>query len=162
MSYRIVPCSLAHLRELARTMRDDDRAEIMMAGYVPRHLLIGLWRRTAEPRCALILHDDRWQVAAAWGDTAQLLADDGSMWFFTAPVIEKLPLAFFREARRDIAERLVTRDALVADVAASYAKAIRFFTMLGFSVGAPRCVGQGMYRRMRIGAAPLVLDMAAE
>jgi hypothetical protein len=149
VSYQIVPATLAHLRELALTMRAEDRAEIIEVGCVPRHLLVTLWKHTARPMCAIV--DGK--VAAVWGDKAPLMAEQGSMWLFTSPIIETVPLAFFREAKMDIGERLMMRNVLVADVSASYTKAIRFFGLLGFTFGEPRKIGHGLYCRMQISVA---------
>lgn len=147
MTYEIVPCRLSHIRRLARDIRADDRAELEGCGLVARHALQALWRRTPDPKCAVIGGD----VAAAWGDHGGLLDPVGLMWFFTTPAIERIPLAFFREARRQIDVYLQWREALIADVGAEYDKAIRFFRMLGFEIGEPRMSEQGTaYRRMRI------------
>lgn len=146
-TYRILPCMLAHLRELATTMRAEDRAEIEGCGLVVRHTLAALWRRSTLPRVAIV----DGLVAAAWGDEAGVLEGTGRMWLFTAPPVERLPVAFFRETRREVAERLRVRRALIADVAESYTKAARFFTLLGFSFGAPVAAPSGkLYRRMTI------------
>lgn len=145
--YAIVPCTLAHLREIGRTMRAEDRAEIEDAGLRPRHLLAQLWRDTLAPKAAIV----DGEVAAVWGDAAPLLALDGSMWMFTSPAVERLPLAYFREARRDIGERLKTRRVLRADVACGYERALRFFAMLGFRLGPPfEAKAGGWYREISI------------
>lgn len=147
----IVPCTLAHLRELATNLRPEDRREIEGAGLVVRHFLIRLHRRTMEPMAALV----DGEVAACWGDEAGVLSDTGMMWLLTAPPVARLPLAFYREAKAEIARRLATRGTLVADVAADYDAAIRFFGMLGFAIGEPRAVPPRglLYRRMTIARA---------
>ena len=145
MNYEIVPCRLNHLREIARTMRPEDREEIELTGLHPRHLLHDLWRRSLDPKAALI----EGEVAAVWGDAAPLLSRDGSMWLFTAPIIAKVPLAYFREARRDIRQRLQIRDTLYAHVACSYERSLRFFEMLGFTVGEQ--TENALFREIRIG-----------
>ena len=145
--YRIVPCRIEHLREMARTMRGEDRAEIEGAGLVVRHVLMRLWRGTIQPRAAIV----DGEVAAIWGDEGGLVEHAGRMWLFTAPPVERLPLAFFRETRREVAEKLAYRQVLVADVADSYLSAQRFFRLLGFTIGEPFTVRDKAYRRMTIG-----------
>lgn len=144
--YQILPCRIEHLRELAHTMRAADRAEIELVGLKPRHVLMQLWRASIEPKVAII----DGVVGAAWGDAAPVLATDGSMWAFTAPVIERVPLAFYREARREIADYLRVRHLLKAHVSCDYARALRFFAMLGFNVSDPVAVGNGVYREIWI------------
>jgi hypothetical protein len=144
--YEIVPCSLGHLRMLARTMRAEDRAEIEALGLKPRHVLFHQWRASIEPKAGLV----DGEVAACWGDAAPLLAAEGSIWLFTAPPIERVPLAYFQEARRDIAERLRVRRVLRAHVACDYERALRFFAMLGFRVGDVVTMAGGAYREIRI------------
>jgi hypothetical protein len=129
--YAVIPCERRHLVELARTMRAADRAEIEGAGRVPLLLLRSLWRRSVEPMAALV----DGEVAAIWGDEAGLLAEEGHPWLFTSPAIEKLPLAFYREARREITAMLSRRASLVSQVDEGYLAALRFFKMLSFEIG---------------------------
>lgn len=129
--YVILPCRLSHLAELARTMRREDRAEIEGAGVHVKHFLFALWKESAAYRRTALVDGE---VAACWGDAAGTLEPEGAMWLFTAPVIERVPLAFFREARRGIAERLTMRSVLRSDVAVGYERALRFFSMLGFEI----------------------------
>jgi hypothetical protein len=144
--YEIIPAKLSHIRELNRTMRPDDRAEIEKTGLIVRHALFHLWRETIAPRTALV----DGEVAACWGDAGPMLGDEGLMWLFTAPPIEKLPLAYFRETRREIAAALRHRRVLRAHVLCGYGRAERFFHMLGFRFSEPRQVGAGLYREIRI------------
>lgn len=144
-TYEIRSCRLADLRRLAMTLRDADRAEIAAAGIVPRHLLASLWRRTVDPRVGII----DGEVAAAWGDAGDMLSDIGAAWFFTAPPIERMPLAFLREARREVDRMLKRRRILAADVHRDYCRAQRFFRLVGFRVAEPDDRG---WCRMTIGA----------
>jgi hypothetical protein len=123
-------------------MRAADRAEIELCGLVPRHALTQLWRESIEPKAAIV----DGEVAAAWGDAAPTLSYEGYVWLFTAPPIERIPFAFYRETRQIIARYLQVRRSLLAHVACDYERSIRFFAMLGFKVGEP----VGMYRELRI------------
>ncbi len=142
MSYQIVACTQAHLRELARTMRPEDRAEIEALGLKPRHVLFDQWRSSHEPRAALV----DGEVAACWGDSAPLLAQDGSIWLFTAPPIERIKFSYFREARREAQRMLMTRRMLRAHVTCDYERSIRFFRLLGVKFGEPIMIGNTSYR----------------
>lgn len=137
MRYAIRDCRLADLPALARTLRLEDRAEIEAAGFQPKHLLFALWRASSWRRTALVDSE----IAACWGDAAGALSLEGAVWLFTAPPIERLPLAFFREARREVAERLRVRSSLRSEVAAGYPQALRFFQLLGFAIGEPHRIG---------------------
>ena len=129
-------------------MRAEDRAEIEAAGFAVRHMLIRLWRQSIEPRCALV----DGEVAACWGDEAGLLADVGVMWLFTAPPVARLPLAFFREGRAEIARRLQTRRIIISDIAEGYDAALRFFRLLGAQISEPILAPSGArYCRMTLG-----------
>ena len=144
--YEIIPCRLAHLREIQKTMRAQDRREFAIAGMNPRHRLHELYRMTAEPKTALI----DGEVAAVWGDAASLLAPEGLMWLVTAPPIEKMPLAFFREARRELGRLLEYRQRLRSCIAGPYKEAARFFALLKFQVSEPELIGGHEYRRITL------------
>lgn len=135
--YRIRECRLADLRHLVGTMRAEDRSEIAGLGLSPRHALFLCWQESPQPRMAEVDCGDGWEIAAAWGDCGALLDPVGRAWLFTAPPIEAVPLAFFRETRREVAARLRLRRRLVSSVRADYQRALRFFTMAGFRAGDP-------------------------
>lgn len=121
-------------------------------GIVPRHLLFRCWHNSPDPRVAEIDDGYCWRVAAVWGDEGALLDPVGRAWLVTTPIIERLPLAFFREARREIGERLKLRRVLISQVAADYACALRFFRMLGFTIEGPVREATGAeYCLIRIG-----------
>lgn len=148
--YVILPCRLSHLAELARTMRAEDRAEIEGAGFHPKHIMFTLWKESAYRRAALV----DGEVAACWGDAAGTLEPEAIMWLTTAPVIERVPFAFAREARREIQRLFETRLLLHADVAADYDRSLRFWAMLGFKIGEPRPLPPfgKLYREIRLEA----------
>lgn len=144
--YEIVPCRLTHLRILSRTMRAEDRAEFELAGMVVRHRLHRLHRMTWAPRSAIV----DGEVAAAWGDAAGLMDIEGLMWLVTSRAVERVPLAFFREARNEIARYLEDRETLRSCIAGPYLRAVRFFGMLGFEVAEPQIIDGAEYRTIRI------------
>lgn len=126
----ILPCTLRHLRELARNLRPGDCAEIMASGRAVRHVLHDIWIRTDAPRCATV--DGR--VAACWGMTSCLLSSEGSPWLFTTAEVEKAPIRFLKQARHELEEMLRNHHSLVSGVASDYTQAIRFLRLLGFFV----------------------------
>jgi hypothetical protein len=136
-SYEILPCRLSHIRRLAATLRAGDRAELMATGRKPRHVLLDFWRRSYEPRTALV----DGEVAGCWGDAGEMLSADGWFWFFTAPPIERVPLAFAREGRRELARMLRSRRRLLVDTRCEYIAAQRLARLLGFHVAEPDVSG---------------------
>ena len=147
-TYRIQPCTLADLRAMSLSMRAMDRSEIEGAGMKVRHALNRIWRGSVDPRCAYVDSGLGWEIAAVWGDEGSMLEALGRAWLFTAPPVEKVPLAFFREARKDIAQRLTMRRMLRSSVRADYTQALRFFRLLGFTIGPAVAVGpEGVFYR---------------
>lgn len=137
MNIEIVPCKLAHLRELVSNMRLQDAMEAGALGKPCRHMLVMLWKNTANPRAALI--DGK--VAAAWGCCSQLLVSEGEPWLFTTPVVERAPVRFLKQARREVLEMLLEHRTLVSSVASDYIKAVNFLRKLGFSINEEHKVG---------------------
>ncbi|HLX18473.1 MAG TPA: hypothetical protein VKS24_25070 [Bradyrhizobium sp.] len=138
--YVIRDCRLADLRALVPAMRAADRSEIEGAGMVPRHALFDLWRRSPDPQIAEIRDGAGWRIAAAWGDCGTMLNPIGSAWLFTTDAVELAPLAFFRHARSWAYSRLDFRKKIVSSVRSDYTSALRFFAMMGFSVGEPQAI----------------------
>lgn len=144
-NYWIVPTIFRHMQALAETMREKDRAECLIAGAKPQKAIWRAWRNSIFTRTALI----DGEVAAIWGlcisgqPGISLLSAKGGPWLLTAPPIEKLPLAFLKEAKRQLNEMLNLRPELEMHVAANYAEALRFVRLLGFECEAPHEYGNG-------------------
>jgi hypothetical protein len=142
------------MRAMANRMRQEDRAEIVGMGLRPRRVLHDLLVDSVLARVALV----DGELAAVWGLQSMMAADVGRPWLFTAPPIERVPVAFFREVRREVDGMLATRRRLETRVLASYEKSIRFFRLLGFRVSEPEPCGPlgTLYRTMTI-ERPMVL-----
>lgn len=132
--YEVVPCTMADLRGLARNMRAADRSEIIGMGLKPLRTLYHCWSGSAAS-CAVRATDGA--VIAVAGDVGHLLDPVGRLWLFTSPLVERFPLAFFREARAFLHARLAVRRALTSSVRADYTAALRTFDMLGFQIEPP-------------------------
>jgi len=148
MRIEIVPLTFAHLRIMARTMRTDDRAEIEGLGQVVRHVLHRLFRNSTH--CGAARVDG--ELAAVWGCEGELVSSVGMPWLFTAPAVERVPVGFFKTARRQVALMLRTRRMLMTDVLATYERSLRFFSIMGFEIEEPRPAGPHglLYRRIRL------------
>jgi hypothetical protein len=120
-------------------MREADRSEIVGQGWKPRHAMFRLWRESPDPQVGEVHDGTDWRLAAAWGDCGGMLDPVGSAWLFTTDMVERIPIAFFRQARAWSYGRLAVRQRLVSLVRADYACALRFFDMIGgFEVGDPQ------------------------
>jgi hypothetical protein len=148
MAFEIMPATMTHMRIMARTMRAEDRDEIESLGVAPRRLLRALYRESTHCGAATLAGE----LAAVWGCQGELASSVGMPWLFTAPPVERAPLAFFKETRGQVMRMLVTRRELVTDVLATYQRSLRFFAMMGFAIGEPFPAGPhgALYRRIRL------------
>lgn len=146
MSYEIRPATVRDALRLARVLRDEDRQEIVGHGREPRELLRWLCQDSVYARSGFV----DGQIAAMWGMQGTMIGSIGVPWLFTSPAVENVPLAFYRESRREIGEMMTTRTRLETTVLSGYTRSIRLFTLLGFHVGERETVGLGgsRYRAM--------------
>lgn len=144
--YEIVPCQAWHLGALAVLARPDDRREMLAVALPPLALLEQLWSDSWVSRTGFVDGD----LAACWGCGGSALATSGSVWLFTTPAVERVPLAFAREARAFCDEMLETKHRLVSACLDGYERSVRLWTMLGFSIEAPMAMGPNgaMFRPM--------------
>jgi hypothetical protein len=135
MTPQIVPCRIRHLHALAAAqIREEELREIALFKTRPRHALMACYRQTPEP-WACVLDDGG--VAAVWGDTAPVMASEGNPWCFTSKLVERIPLFFFREVRRQLAKMLDGRQTLRTDLGEDCLRAQRFYRAAGFSIADP-------------------------
>ena len=143
----ILPATLEHVRELGETMREADRREIEIFGISYRQ---GLWRSYKQGmmnRTAII--DGK--VAAMWGVGGSYMSDIGQPWLLTSHAIHKIsPLRFAREYQREVYEMLKIFDKLENWVDNDYEGAIRLLSIVGFTIGEPEKMGNGIYRKFTL------------
>lgn len=137
IEYQIINPRAEHIRAIVAEMRPDDRREVEGLGVNCRRALLAVYRHSFYRRAAIV----EGKTAAIWGCDGTLLSSIGHPWLLTTPTIEKVPLAFFRETRREIALMLETRTTLVSDIAEGYDRALRFFRLLGFTISVPHALG---------------------
>lgn len=140
--YLIREATIADVYALARTLRERDRAECACYGVTPAAGLRASFRAATIRRCAVI----EGEIAAMWGAAGVALGYSAHAWLMTAPVIEKLPVAFIREARREVALMLQTHQRLEGEVAVDYPQAIRLLEVLGFTIGGEFKMPGGRFR----------------
>lgn len=143
----IVPAIAAHIRELSQTIRDDDRKEIEIFGISCEK---GLWRSFKTGlmnQTALI--DGR--VAAIWGCAGTYMGTVGQPWLLTSYEVEKIsPLRFAKIYQKEVFKMLNLFPHLSNFVAADYEKAVRLLSIVGFTIGEPEKIGQGIYRKFEM------------
>lgn len=126
-------------------MRAGDRAEATVLGKDPRRALRQSFR--AALICRTVEVDG--EVAAIGGLGGDILSDAGTLWLLTTDLIERVPVSFVREARRQVAEMQGLRPRLEGYVAADYRGALRLLEVLGFTLDAPVPIGpaRALFRR---------------
>lgn len=153
--YAIVPTQIAHLTELAATMRTLDRIEINNLGVGIKKVLWRQYRNSMLTRTAIV--DAKvaaiWGLAIAMAPNVSPLSDFGIPWLHTSAAIEAIPLTFVKQGRAQLAAMRTLRPRLASYVDASYVQAIRFIELLGFAVDEPLPIGVNgaPFRRFHIG-----------
>ena len=61
----------------------------------------------------------------------------GQPWLLTTSAVEKVKIAFIKEARNEVAEMLTICPKLVGWVDASYSRALRLLESIGFDIDKP-------------------------
>lgn len=135
-AYTIRPSSICDIRALGTMMRADDAAEAAGLGLNPRRALWRTYRSSLWSKTAII----DGEVGACFGMAGGMFSTTGQPWLVTAPAVERVPISFVKEARKEIARMLTVRSRLENTVAADYHRAIRFLRVLGFMVYDPEPV----------------------
>ncbi len=140
----IVPTTAAHIRELQRTIRDADRKEIEAYGFTTNR---GLWLSYKEGlgNCTAFVDG---KVAACWGCAGVYMGAKGRPWLLTSYEVEKIsPLKFAKIYQREVYKMLELFPLLENFVADDYEKAVRMLSIIGFTIGEPEKIVNGMYRK---------------
>lgn len=146
----IVPTTAAHVRELQKTLREDDRREIEGYGFSSAQGLWKSYRFGIMNRTGLI--DGR--VAACWGVGGSFLGDIGSPYLMTSYEVERISsLRFAKIYQNEVFNMLSVFPKLVNFVLADYEKAVRLLSIVGFTLGEPEPIGSSVYRKFEMKAA---------
>ena len=131
--------TIADVYALALNLRAGDRAEIAAMGRDPRRALRFAYRISlVPPRVATV----DGEVAAMWGLGGDILSDVGEPWLLTGHAADRVPFAFVRIAKAELAAMLAVKRRLENYVAADYPKAVRLLDELGFKLDEAVHVGQ--------------------
>lgn len=82
------------------------------------------------------------RIVAMWGAGGPLLSDTGCAWLVTGNGVEKIPLTFIKICMYEMTKMHQYKTTLCNFVHADYTEAVRFFKILGFSIGEPEPVGK--------------------
>jgi hypothetical protein len=138
MNLELITATEAHARELIRSLRVADRAEIVAAGSRPGQAVLASWRDAVIRRAALV----DGEVAAIWGVSGSLLGGVGVPWLLTGSPCERvLPLQFARIYRAEVVSMLGLFTRLENFVDATYIGAIRMLILAGFRLDDPAPYG---------------------
>jgi hypothetical protein len=136
-------------------LRPADVAEIRGVGVTVAKALWRGYRNSLRCRVAYVDGDP----AAIWGVCVNTHPRQGPLsatavpWLHTTAAIERQPIAFLREARREVAAMRCLYPRLENHVAANYTQAVRFLRLLGFTVDEPQSIGHNgaLFRRFHMG-----------
>lgn len=129
--WQIVDADPCHLRALARTLRSADAAEVAAYGSGSAMKVIWhSWKRSTIRKTVLV----DGEVAAVGGVVGSLMGGKGMPWLLTSPAIERMPVTFARELRREVAGALAAYPELENYVHAPYRRALRLMEWAGFVV----------------------------
>ena len=143
--YQIEPATVRHVYDLAANLRLADESEILGSGNGVKRSLWRAYRNSVLCKSAVI----DGEVAAMWGlclnmrPGLSLLSDLGVPWLHTTAAGERLPVSFVKVAKAELAAMKALRPRLENHVAASYAQAIKFLRLIGFTVEAPAAGATG-------------------
>jgi hypothetical protein len=127
------PSVVADIYALAANLRASDRAEVESLGIDVRVGIRNSYRNAILRKTYLV----DGEVAAMSGLCGSMLGDIGEPYLMTAPPVERVPLAFFKQAKIAVAEMLTLKLRLEGHVAANYTRACRLLERLGFALGEP-------------------------
>jgi hypothetical protein len=123
---------------LLANMRKQDIAECLALGVSPGRAMRTSIRESFYAKSAWL--DGK--IVAMWGVGGPLLSDTGCAWMVTGNGVEKIPLTFIKICAREMVKMHQYKMTLCNYVHADYTEAVRFFRILGFSVGEPEPVGK--------------------
>ncbi len=145
----LLPATLAHVRELQKTLRQADRLEGMRIGIDPVSGVYWSYRCAILRRTALV----DGEVAAMWGVGGEMLGSVGRPYLLTSAACERVhPIRFARIYFDEAREMLRMFPRLENWVDSRYSGAVRLLRLAGFTLDDPVPVGRSgeMFRRFEM------------
>lgn len=146
MEIEVIDATHAHIRELAKNLRNDDRHEIESYGIPIYRGLRSSFRGSLI--CKAVLVDNK--VAAIFGVGGTNFGDKGIPWLLTTPVCEQVSaLKFCRIYQEELLKLLKLFKHLENFVSAEYYKSIKLLDNIGFTLSEPEPMGKNgaMFRK---------------
>ena len=139
----MLPAIEEDARELALVLRAEDRDEVLALGRDP---VEGLLQSVACAREAWTYRDGSRIICMAGVGPLSLIGHAGVPWVLGSDLVPAHRRAFLVETRRTVARWLTIFPLLSNVVDARYDAAIRWLRWLGFTIGEPFPLGQGLFR----------------
>lgn len=139
----MLPATEDDARELALVLRAEDRDEVLALGRDP---VEGLLQSVACAREAWTYRDGGRIICMAGVGPLSLIGHAGVPWLLGSDLVLAHRRAFLVETRRTVARWLTIFPLLSNVVDARYDAAIRWLRWLGFTIGEPFPLGQGLFR----------------
>lgn len=143
VDYKIVEAQFSDISKLCGSLRYDDWAEITCFGISPFKAIKGSFKTSHFRRSVFVENE----IAAMWGLSGVMLSGSGEPWLLTSKAIEKIPVSFVKEGRKEINKMLTVCRRLEGLTSNSYSRAHRFLEVLGFTLDDPFEVKKVMVRR---------------
>lgn len=137
VSYQIVLTDRTHVAALGANLRDGDLSEVQAAGMTGQRALWRSYRAAYYTSTAVV----DGEVAAIWGVGGSPMGRIGRPWLLTSPVVERVRLAFLREARFEVGKMLAIYPEMRGFVDSRYKGALRLLQALGFDLSSPMPFG---------------------
>lgn len=125
-------------RDLLANMRRKDIEECRAFGMSPGR---ALRKAIQESLYAKSVWRDG-KIIAMIGLTGPVISEVGVPWMLTGNGIEKVPLTFVKVANRELDVMHKYKPILTNYVMADYHEAVKFLSLVGFSIARPRQVGK--------------------
>ncbi len=132
VKYQIVESEFSHVAKLCGSLRYDDLAEITCFGLRPFAVISKSYKKSFYRRSAFV----EGEIAAMWGLSGSLLGTS-EYWLLTGAAIEKIPVSFVKECKREIKHMLTFSQRFEGMFVSSYTRAQRLLEVLDFSIGPP-------------------------
>lgn len=138
----IVPTVGPHIAALKENIRPEDAREVLRLGVSVKHALWWSYRRSMVRKTATI----DGVIAAAWGVHGTFMGKTGIPWLITTTEVRKIsPLRFARIYQEEVLDMLKLFPRLENYVDSEYTAAIRLLEIIGFHIGNPEPIGNGMF-----------------
>lgn len=133
----IADMQIAHVYELAKTLREGDRLECEAIDIDPKAMLRKAYYTSVMKKVTLI--DGK--VAGAWGIESTVLGYRGLVWLMTSTLVEQAPLQLALAYRRSVSSMLKIFPRLENHCDSRYTRSLKMLQLCGFTVEDPTPYG---------------------